>query len=174
VPSQGPFAISYPLWFWLIWFALFACVVGLVSWILYRRSQARRLASEIESFMTMLTPFGQYSRDMRVLSRQIEKIKSDDDKTMVLQKLEAEFRHYLVRELKVPAHSQTDKQILREIRKQHRKIYDQGGADLRRALSELSKANQDQSRLAAKDCEDLFHLSRLVAEKIYNLKRKAT
>lgn len=174
VPSMGPFLISYPLWFWLTIGAIVIALGGLFGWVFYRRTKARRLAAEIESFMTMLTPFGQFSRDMRTLARQIDKLKSETAKAPLLQKLDEDFRSYLVRELKVPAHKYSSSQILRAIKKSNRRVYDEGGVDLRRVLSEFKKANQESEKIAARDCEDLFHLSRQVAEKIYNIKRKAT
>lgn len=172
--SEGPFLIHYPLWFWLALSVVVAFFIGVFGFFLYRRSQQKRLKAELESFTTMLTPFGQFSRDMRAIARRMDHLQLDATEVSALvQKLNDDFRYYLIRELKIPAHKYSDAQILRAIKADHRNLYDSNRSDIRRVLSEFHKANQDKQNIRSKDCEDLFFLSRTVAEKIYNSKRKA-
>lgn len=174
-PSEGPFLIHYPLWFWVTLAVVTIFLVGAIWTIFYRRKKQKQLLAELESHMTMLTPFAQFSRDMRLAARLIEASKPDTTSRSgeLVKKLSDDFRLYLVRELKVPAHKFSDGQILRAIKKNHRHLYDVNRSDIRRVLSEFTKASQDNQKIKSKDCEDLFYLSRTVAEKIYNTKRKA-
>lgn len=172
--STGPFLIDYPLWFWIVLAVVFVALTGVAGAIFYRRKKQRQLLAELESFMTKLTPFGQFSRDMRVIARQMDRAKPEVINTgELVKKLSDDFRLYLVRELKVPAHKFSDAQVLRMIKKNHRNIYESNRSDIRKILSELTQANQEHQKNRLKDCEDLFYLSRVVAEKIYNTKRKA-
>ncbi len=172
VPSQGPFLIHYPLWFWLIIGGLVLAALTLLGSILYRRKKARALRAELESYVTMLAPFAQFSRDMRAMGRQIDRLKSDDGASGLLPKLDEDFRLYLVRELMVPAHKFSDARTLRAIKQQHAELYKLSRVELKRVLSELTKAKHDVKNIKLRDCHDLFFLSRTVAEKIHKLKRK--
>lgn len=169
-PSEGPFHLSLPLWFWLTWAALAIFIAAIVTLIFLRRRRRARLMAELERYATMLSPYAQYSKDMRQLSRQMNS--TGQSAVDMFKKLDEDFRLYLIRELKVPALQVSDRQLLGEIRRAHRNIYDGYQSELRRILFELEKGRRDIDRVKIKDCEDLLFLSRRLADSIQSVVRE--
>ena len=171
VPSVGPFVFSYPLWFWLTIAGSILFVLLTAFFFIYRKRQRQKMLQEMDQYMTMLPPFNQFSKDMRYFVRDLGLAKDESRFGELAKKLDEDFRLYLVRELRVPAHRYSDSDILKEMRRSHRMIYEQVRSDLRKVLSEMAHAKKDYSVIRHKDCEDLLHLVRAVAEKIQALKR---
>lgn len=171
-PSQGPFMISYPLWFWLALAALLALIFSFFGFFIYRKKKKKKLKEHLESYATMLPPFSQFSRDMRAARRTLDHLKSGDGAVEIIKKLDEDFKLFLIRELKVPALQFSDAALLKDIKREHPDVYTKYKADLRRILSEFTNAKSDLNRIKIKDCEDLSFLSQQMAEKIHNMKRK--
>jgi len=169
-PSEGPFRLSFPLWFWLAWAAVLIFVVAVVVLIFYRRRRRARLMAELERYATMLSPYAQYSKDMRSLSRQLASPSNKPNE--MFNKLDEDFRLYLIRELKVPALQVSNRELLGEIRRSHRPVYDGFQSELRRILFELDKGKRDIEKVKVKDCEDLLFLSRRLADSIQSVVRE--
>ena len=172
-PSEGPFLISYPLWFWLTLMAIVVMISSLFGLFVYRKKRRHKLKAHLDSFSTMLPPFSQFSRDMRVVRRKIEMMKDEEQAAEMIKKIDEDFRLYLIRELKVPALQLSDRELLAEIKREHPYLYKIHKADLLRILSEMTNAKSDLNRVKVKDCVDLSFLSRQIAEKIHAVKRKA-
>jgi hypothetical protein len=170
-PSVGPFYISYPLW---LWFSIAGAILIILLtgfFVIYRKRARQKVLQELDKYMTMLPPFSQFSKDLRVFVRDLGMHKPDVSAGAMAQRLDEIFRLYLVRELRVPAHTATDAEVMREIRRTHRFLFDDLRADLHRTLSELSHAKDDLSKITFKDCEDLLYLVRSLADKIQALVR---
>ncbi len=170
--SQGPFIISYPLWLWVALAAIIIAVSTFIGIFVYRKKKRQKLKAQLETYATMLPPFSQFSRDMRAARRIIEYLKSPGHAAEMIKKLDEDFRLYLIRELKVPALQVSDSELLAEIKHENPLVYKKHRKELRRILSEFTNAKADLNRVKVKDCEDLSFLSRQVAEKIHDVKRK--
>ncbi len=165
--SVGPFLISYPLWFWLTIAGAFLVISAVIGLVWYRRRRRLRLQAELEKHMTMLSPFSQFSKDARLSVKRMNGLKTDVEAVELVKKLDEDFRLYLIRELKVPALQVANSEVLREIKRRHRGLYEDFQGDLRRLLFEFEKARQGQVVVKLKDCEELLYLSRQVAERIF-------
>jgi len=129
----------------------------------------------MDKYTTMLPAFAEYSKDARLLGRQLSASTADTDapanNLKLRAKLEESFRLYLIRELRVPALQVSDRELLKEIRRSHKAVFQQCEADLRRFFFELEKIRETVTR---KDCDDLLTLSRKLADRIYAVARKST
>lgn len=172
VVSRGPYFIDYPSWLWFSIAGIVLAVAAIIVFIFYRRRRRQRLMQELEQFKTMLSPIGQFSKDIRKTVRELSSKKPIDAAGPQVVQLDRDFRLYLIRELMVPALQVTDTQLIREIKKSHRAIYEHYQSDFRRVLSELTKAKNDQDKVKVKDGEDLSFLTRKLAENIYDMRRK--
>jgi hypothetical protein len=172
VPSQGPFLLSYPLSLWLTLAAVVLGIMGLIGFVVYRRRQRKLMKAQLEKFTTMLPPFSQFSKDMRQTIKKLDDPKAEVMAKDIVVKMNEDLRLYLVRELMVPAHEYSDSAVLKEIRRDHRDLYDFCRADLKKVLSEFTKATAHLDKVSARDCEDLSVLSRKMAEKIYEQRKK--
>lgn len=170
-PSVGPFYISYPLWFWLSIAGAILIILLTGFFFVHRKRARQKMLEELDKYMTMLPPFSQFSKDLRVFVRDLGMQKADVGPGEMARRLDEIFRLYLVRELRVPAHQATDAEVMREIRRSHRFLFEELRADLHRTLSELSHAKADLSKITLKDCEDLLFLVRGLTEKIQALVR---
>jgi len=172
VPSYGPFYVSIPLWFWLSVAAAFLALGLLVFYFVHRKQQRQKLLNDLDKHMTMLPPHSQFSKDLRLITKNLSPSPiTPDQYSEIAKSINEAFRLYLIRELRVPALQFTDRQILAEIKKRHRALYEDLKAEILRGLTELSSAMQNLSKLGYKDCEDLFFLVRATADKIHTNKR---
>jgi hypothetical protein len=167
----GPFAMGFPLWIWLALgsaLLLVAGVIGLSVWWARRRA---RLKQELEKFMTMLSPFNQFSKDLRANTKRLQGVKNEAEIVDLIKKLDEDFRLFLVRELKVPALQGSNQNVLREIKRSHGVVYEAHQRDLRRILFEFEKAKMANEKVKIDDCQELIILSRQVVDRIYSLRR---
>ncbi len=161
--SMGPFRLALPIWFWIaLGLAIIAILAVLIGTFL-RGRRRRQMRAEMDKFATKLPAFAEYSKDARQIARQLSAA-ADGDAPKIRGQLEASFRQYLIRELRVPALQVSDRELLKEIRRSHKRLYQQCEADLRRLFFELEKF---RSSVTLKDCDDLLVLSRKLAERIY-------
>lgn len=168
LPSQGPFLLHYPLWFWLSLGAVFLLMSGSLYYVHYRRRKMKKLMAELESYKTMLSPFAQWSRDVRNLQRKLSQ-NTVTEISNLFQNLNECFRLYLIRELMVPALQVSDREVMGFIRRKHFRVYESEALHLRRVFSELKNAQKDPGRLNKRDVEDLLSMCHKVAEKIHQL-----
>lgn len=170
--SFGPLKVGYPLWFWVTIVLTVLLIAGGSMLILVRNARRRRLLDSLEQYNTMLSPFNQFSKDMRQIFKRLQTTHNRDEAQKVFQKIDEDFRLYLTRELRVPAMLFNNAQILKELKKYHRDIFKDLEPQFRKLLVELEKAKGDQQRIQPKDNEQLYYLARGIGEKIYERVRK--
>ena len=176
-PSWGPFGMKMPMWFW----GAILFIVLLFGYFLFRKAkqffERRRLVEKLYTHGTALTPFNQFNKDLRFLVRGYQN-KSFDEKyakefsqSSYVEQLEKLFRQFLMRELLVPTFDWSDSQILKEIKRCHRKIYQNIGPDIIRALKELERARNSGENLENSDRDQLTNMCRKIGEDIFQLRK---
>lgn len=180
-PPMGPMKMSYPNALWIA-LVLVLAVISLVVWQRLNRRRARRnliegvlgAGREGVPFRELVKiqntqAFSQFSRDLRVVQKEMNamKPKPADD---IWAELEKSFRLYLVRELLTPAFDWSQRQILNDIKKNHRKVYNRCSVQLRRGLSEFEKGKGQKVTL--NDCEQMYLLTRQIADEVYEARRR--
>lgn len=164
-PPFGPWGMAMPLW--VIFVAVL--VLGLFcTWLwrfLRRHSQRKKMLAELEKHKTAISPLHQFYRDARQLRRRIHQARADDELKSISQNLDREFRLYILRQFQIPTLDWSDRAILEDLRKRHRKTFMQAGDPLKKVLRELRRLAA-QDRVLLKDVEQMQLMSIDVAEKL--------
>lgn len=180
-PPMGPMKMSYPNAVWLV-ILLILAAISLIVWQRLNRRRARRnliegvlgAGREGVPFRELVKiqntqAFSQFSRDLRQVQKDMNAMKPKPADE-IWAELEKAFRLYLVRELLTPAFDWSQRQILNDIKKNHRKVYNRCSAQLRRGLSEFEKGKGQKVTLS--DCEQMYVLTRQIADEVYEARRK--
>lgn len=164
-PPFGPWSLGFPLWIIIA----VATVLGLLAFFIFRKSrrhiQRRRMLEELARHTTALTPINQFYRDARQLRRRLNTVKTAEELKPVAEDLNREFRLYVLRRFQIPTLDWSDRAIVEDLRKRHRKVYEQAGDSLKKTLRELSRLGS-QPQVKPHDVEQLHQMSVQTAEKV--------
>ncbi len=164
-PPFGPWGISLPAWLWLaVVFVLAALGYAAVRKFRKMRQRARMMA-ELARHKTPLSPLHQYYRDARNLRRKLHNAKQVEELGALSRDLDREFRLYVLRQFQIPTLDWTDGQIVRDLRRRHKKVYRAAGDHLRKTLRELTRLQARQPVLF-KDVEQMQRMSLETVERI--------
>ncbi|MCB0390564.1 MAG: hypothetical protein KDD58_04710 [Bdellovibrionales bacterium] len=177
-PSKGPFQLNMPWWYWSSIFGVIFVVLLLVFIKLKKIWDRKKLIEELSTHATALTPFNQFNKDLRSEIKNWQQLeltvvpkKEEEWRRHLLVSVEKYFRQYLMRELLIPTLDWTDAQIIKEIKKRHSKIYSEAIIDIKKILREIRQAQKATSKIAYVDCEQILNMTRVVTEKIYEVKQ---
>jgi hypothetical protein len=161
----GPWKLDLPLWF------VIAVIAGLVLlvWAVARRIrkyvQRKRMLESLKLHATALPPLHQFYRDARQLRRRMHNVKEPDELKGIGADLNRDFRLYVLRKFQIPTLDWSDREVLRDLRRRHRKTYNFAADPLRKMLRELSKL-VGRDKVEAGDVEQLHRMSIDTAEKL--------
>lgn len=172
---MGPFKLSMPWWYWAS-IAVTILLLGLILWRYIRKHlQRKRLIERLAQHNTALSPYNQFHKDMRSLLRKYQTHSSQEtsgSSANYVHELDHHFRMFLVRRLVVPAQEWSSGATVREIRRRHRKVFNEAGENLRGLLRELDKAKRESHKVTHVDCEQLVSMARKLADRIEQTKRE--
>ncbi len=161
----GPWSLSLPLWFIIMVFVILAAI-GYFVWRTVRRyNQRSKMLAELQRHKTALTPLHQFYRDARNIRRQLHNVKQIEELNTISQELNREFRLYVLRQFEIPTLDWTDREIVRDLKRRHRKVYYRVREPLRKTLRELGRL-AGQKQMLFKDVEQLHRMSLDTVEKI--------
>ncbi len=170
----GPFDFSMPWWYWGT-ILLVVLAVLLVAMRRFRRYYDRKkLINSLASYNTAMPPFHQFSKDLRACLKlsglQSKKMEPEQASEMVasLNKL---VREYILRQFVIPTFNWSNREILNEFKKRHRKFYRENEKDLRRLFREFDRASKARTQLSEADCEQLVSMSKSLTEKMHNFSK---
>lgn len=164
-PSFGPWTLPLPIWF-LVSLALALVLIGYAIYRTIRRyNQRTRMLADLEKHRTALSPLHQFYRDSRNLRRKLHNVKQTEELPSLTAELDREFRLYVLRQFKIPTLDWSDREIVRDFKKRHRKTYYRVREPLRKTLRELTKL-KSQKQVLFKDVEQLHRMSLDTVEKI--------
>ena len=175
-PYYGPIGMSYPYWVWGVLLG-FILVLGffvfrwqrkrlqkkrLIEAVLTGIGSKASLGANFEGVSTALTPYQEFNKSLRRVIRATgaKNLNTKD----VMTDLDRSFRVYLTRALTVPAFDWSESEIISDIRKYHRPVYQENGRLILRLLRELDRAKGHE--LKKQDVEQLSELSRKTVEGI--------
>lgn len=165
-PPKGPVFLIWPWWLWAS-IAGVAVLIGLVAYFRIRRYRARKaLLERLAQKGTVLTPYAEFHKVLRQLSRKHPEKPED-----YLKQLDDSFRAYLMREFVVPADEWSDGAVLKDIKKRNKTLFKEAGKDLAAAMREMKRAKAAK-RINVADCEQLQEISRKLVDKI-NARKEA-
>lgn len=164
-PPFGPWSISLPSWLWLILVFLVSAIGYMVVRKLRKMNQRTKMLQELSRHKTALSPLHQYYRDARNLRRKLHGVKQVDELNDLSRELNREFRLYVLRRFQIPTLDWSDGQIVRDLRRRHKKVYRAAGDHLRKTLRELTRL-QSRQPVLFKDVEQMQRMSLEAVERI--------
>lgn len=171
-----PFTQPLPWWFYGIWIALFFVLGVFVIRKAIRYNQRKQLLDNLEQFQSALGAYGQFNKDARSryknISMMTEGKLTNELSVEFVENLKSDFDMYLVRELSVPAHIWTDKQVMSEIKKRHSRLYKKRGASISNLLKEFSKTIEAK-KATLFDCEQLVEMSKRTATEVHLFQKRS-
>lgn len=161
----GPWSLSLPLWIVIAFFLAVALIVYFTVRKLRRMSQRRRMLESLKLHKTALPPLYQFYRDARQLRRRLHTVKDEAEFKKISEELDKEFRLFVLRQFQVPAFEWSNRAILEDLRRRHRKTYARSADALRKTLRELGKLKSRQ-QVTQNDLEQMYRMSLDTAEKL--------
>ena len=169
-PSQGPFTVSLPLWYWVVGAAVVLLVVFQIYWRIRQKAQKKKLLQEMQIDGFAADPLAQFFQTLRKQQRSYAFFSggasSPEEIITFVSELEKAFKLYIGRVFKVPAYFWSSRKVLKDIRKNYRREYDLVGPVIRKALAELSRAQNAKGQMSAQDCMQLNDLIRKQVDEI--------
>jgi hypothetical protein len=183
-PSLGPYAMTWPWWYWGGMAIVILMAVLFVFLKIKKIWDRKKLVEELLSHATALTPYNQFNKDLRVQVRnwqQIEILKKIGEvqkaRKEIVESTEKIFRQYLMRELLVPALEWSDSQILSEIKRRHKDVYESCAIEIAKILREYEQAKKIESKqkeISLVDCEQIVQMVKRTSEKVFQSKKVET
>jgi hypothetical protein len=161
----GPWNLNMPLWIIVCAAVILALFAYLLVRFLRRRTQRRRMLEELKLHRTALSPLHQFYRDSRQIRRKIHNAKNVEDLKKISEELDREFRLYVLRQFEIPTLDWSDGEILRDLKKRHRRVYRQASEPLKRILRELFRVRA-RDQLLLPDVEQLHRMSLDAVERL--------
>lgn len=167
---MGPVSLSVPPFYW----AMIAGVLGLAILIfltkILRIVQRRNMLSSLREHESALTPLAQFHQSLRRLQRQNKVFFGGraelSEMSAAIDETHKVFKLYLTRRFQLPALEWSDRLILNDLKKYHKKIYVEFQEELRKTLKELQRGLQDKDKLTEQDVINVTTRARLLVEKI--------
>ena len=170
---SGPLYLNMPWWFWGGWTFAIVLVGIVIGYKFIRVFERKRLVESLATHNTSLSPYNQYHREMRQLTREYQsanymrKVQGEGSAGEYLLELDRVLRLYLVRQLQVPALSWGTRQIVGEIKHRHKLVFKGVGLEIQQTLREFEKAVKSQKEVGMVDCNQFNQMSRHVVEQVH-------
>jgi hypothetical protein len=163
----GPILISVPLIYWIVLAAIISAIGSFVGIKIYRRNQRKKLLLAMRLNESVQTPVAQFYAALRKMQRQYAFFSgtegSREDIENSLNQLDQMYRFYVARKFLVPTQVWSDRLILADIKKHHKKFFTDNEKELRKSLAELSRARKN-AQTNAKDVQQIVEVVRRAVE----------
>jgi hypothetical protein len=166
----GPLELGWPLWFWVLLGAVVVMALSTAGLAIFNYVQRRRFLAQLANNKPALTPFNQFSKELRKQIKAMPYQKEEwtkDSSLAFFRELESSLRWYLAREFNAPVLNGRPKAIAEEIKRADRAIFDELGRDLRQLFSEIEKAASADFGASLEDAHQLSELTRSLTERIH-------
>jgi hypothetical protein len=162
--------MGLPLFVWVFVGVLIAVAAWGVFMAVRQNLARKRLLKELETHGTALSPYNQFNKELRALTRHYPMGNnvawSPELALQYCKELNQSFRWFLSRELIVPAFDFKPQKVVKELKKTDRALYRAVGKELRLALREIDKALSASGKVSADDAQQLTDLCRKLADAI--------
>jgi hypothetical protein len=169
-PPWAPEQMGLPAYVWVFIGMMLAIGAWALTKALRQSMQRKRLLAELAKHGTALSPYNQFNKELRQLSRKFpvttEARWSPELAASYMAELNQSFRWFLARELVVPAFEFRPAKVARELTKIDANLYKEIGRDLALALSEIDKSLAAKAKVSAEDAQQLTELCRRLTDRI--------
>ena len=153
----SPLKIALPWWYWAMWITPIVLAIVLVVLKLRKMNERKNLVDELLTHGIVLTPYQQFNKEYRKTSKDNERKKIDNKEYLEL--IEEHFKSYIGREFLVPAHKWADKEVLSDIKRRHKRVFEDCGQNIKRMLFEFTKIKKESIDVRPEDCNQLAEMS---------------
>lgn len=165
-PTLGPLGISIPLIYWLVLAAVFLVIVTKIYFKLRKSKQKKKLLLELNLDSYAQSPSLQFYTSLRKARRLISLQQSQDQDSESLNKSYKEMLQtssdayllYLSRTFHVPAVKWSHRQILNDLKENHKLEFKDLGQGIKKTLVEIHRALKNQKVVSEKEVEQLMTL----------------
>ena len=170
-----PLYLKMPWWFWGGWGFAIVLVGVVVGYKFIRFLKRKKLIESLATHNTSLSPYKQYHREMRQLTREYQsanymrKVQGEGSAREYFFELDRVLRLYFVRQLQIPALSWGSRQVIGEVKHRHKLIFKNVGLEIEQTLREFEKAVKSQVEVGMVDCNQFHQMSRRVVEQIHQV-----
>lgn len=161
----GPWSLHLPLWFVISIIIAIVLVIWMVARRIRKYIQRKRMLEDLKRHTTALQPLHQFYRDARQIRRRLHNVKQEAELKEISSELNRDFRLFVLRKFQIPTLNWSDGEILRDLRRRHRKTYKTAADPLRKTLRELGKLTS-REKVNSADIEQLHRMSIDTAEKL--------
>lgn len=166
--ALGPVKLSLPPWYWLVIAGVIAFFAAIIWYRFWKRNKKKKLLAKMHIFETAQTPFFQFHHAIRKVQREVGFVAdgaSLELMTSAVQELSQAYKIYLARTFLIPTLDWTEKQVLSDLKKNYRSIYEEHRSGFKKSLAELSRAQKallqkDALQLSLKDIEQTLKMLR--------------
>lgn len=166
----GPLKLMLPIWYPLTAaLILVAVFVG----VFYRwkvRRDKRKLLEEMHLAESVQEPYFQFYQVLRKLQRTYSYFSGAEPSPQETQKfiddLGAAYKIYLARHFQVPTLKWKERQILTDLKRNHKKFYQNFRLEVRKAFAEIARAQQAREQITGQDARQLLDLLRNQVDQI--------
>ena len=166
----GPLKIPIPWIYIFIIAVILLFLLGSIGIRLRRNWQRKSLLQRLREYETPLSPLQQFHAESRRWQRQysfFHDFKNEDcSVSLVLNEINRQVRIYFIRRFQIPALEWNAQLILKDLKKYHRKIYDDNFEVIKKWFTEMTRALSPDFQLKAKDVIQLLEEARKMLEKL--------
>ncbi len=165
----APLFLPLPLWIWL---GVLLIVVALITplIIFFRRYLRKKsLSRTLAQNPIALTPYHHFNKELRRLARMIPNRREDWTRELSAEyvgELDENLRWFLSRELEISAFDRDTPGVLRELKRQHPKIFQAMRREFAVTLGEIQKAKQRTEAVSIEDVHQISELARRLADRL--------
>lgn len=178
-PQKNPEGKPYPPWGgvtlgwpWIVWalilFVVLIAIVGVGSRV-GRIVRRKRLLKLLEKNPVAGEPYHVFTKELRRLVRSIPVVSgawSETDKAAYLGDLDQALRWYIARAFVIPVFDRTPREILADLKRVQKNIYQGLRRDLGVTLGEIESARKQAKKVTVEDVQQITELARQLADKI--------
>lgn len=172
--ALGPVKLSLPMWYWLVIAGVIAFFAGIVWYRFWKRNKKKKLLAKMHILETAQTPYFQFQHAVRKIQREVgfvTEATSPEVMTAAVTELSQAYKIYLARTFLIPTLDWTEKQVLSDLKKNYRSIYEEHRSGFKKSLAELSRAQTALSQkgalqLSLKDIEQTLKMVRAHVDQV--------
>jgi hypothetical protein len=168
-PPWGAIQLAWPLYVWVFIVALLGAFAVLCTLIVRKSLLRRRFLAELKTHETALSPYDQFNKDLRRLTRDVPSDQAQWTLTRsqtFFVELNQSFRWYLARVLEFPVMTSRPSQVASAIQDFDKDLYKSMRRDLVLGLNEIGKAISAKSAPSLADVQQLSDLCRGLADRV--------
>lgn len=169
----GPASLSIPPLYWMLLLGVLILFVSAIVIKVIRIMQRRNMLERLKEHDSAVAPLPQFHQSMRKLQRMHPAFfggnASKEEVLAAIEEMHKMLRLYVTRKYQMPAMEWSSRWILRDLKKYHRKVYQECGVDLQALIKEYQHAFENKQSVTGNDVPNLAKRTRSLVELMESL-----